>query len=156
MAAADTLHWRIKKHALEVLRDLNLEEIGTRVVGQMESDEVALPKLPCVVVTTEGETEEILDSTTLHLDRRYPLRVLLLDRDAGRRHEREPRYLDWRTRIIGAFEDRHRPFRSEVAEVYRIGIRPEPIFDPNQRQYALVVSALVLLFDCRVRKPVEA
>lgn len=148
---AESPWWLCKEAAVATIRALNLEGVGERVYNQIWPD-ATLVSYPCLLVTTEGEPEEIGEGTTEHTDRGYPVRVFFADRDAGERHSREPLYMARRDAVVAAFDARERDFRLRVPGAWKIEVRPRALFDPEAAEYKYIVGSLVLVFWHRRRK----
>ena len=145
MAIAD-IHARIKAAAVQTIKDLEIEGdetfggIAERVYSQLMPDDSDL-RMPCIILTTEGEIEEDLGGDSGSERWRYPVRIWIVDKESHRRHDKESLYLAWRKAIIRTFH--HQPMPA-VPEAEGCTIRPGVIFDPRLPQYQNVVMSMVL------------
>lgn len=144
----DTIHWRIKQAILNIILEMNLPGdatfggIGQRVFSQLLPDEVGL-QFPCVILTTEGQAEEVITGDSLIQRWRFPVRVWIADRESDRKHEKEGLYMAWRRRIIERF-DQKAIGSDDVPEAEGSTVVTEVIFDPRLPDYQYLISGLVV------------
>lgn len=153
MALSDPIATQIKCGIVEVIKGLDLAEIGTNVLSQLAKDEVNI-KLPAVAVLGTGDPEQPLPGTTEHRDTQFPFPVLLLDREAATRTGRESVYRRWRDEILEAFEMKHREFPSVMGgTVFMIEVVPNLPISPEIPQYEMITSGLLLKVAVRRPRP---
>jgi hypothetical protein len=143
------VHWRLGLAAqaaivaLELPGDDVFGNIGERVYLQMFPDLTGL-LMPCVILSYEGEKEEVLDGDSLNARWNYPLRVFIVDAESPRKHEKANLYLSWRKAIIDIFHKRRGWAVGNVPEAEGSRVIPEVIFDQRLPQYAHIVSGIVV------------
>lgn len=108
--------------------------------------------MPCVELTTEGETEQQLPGSTEHRERWLPMRLWLLDRgDQLNDPERRAWYQSWRKRIADFFHQRRQPLF--VPEVQICLVEFGFVYDPRAiPAYAMSAGSLRLRFWVRERR----
>ena len=116
-----------------------LDKIGSKVYVQTLPDENAL-SFPCVVVTVEGETEELTDAYFGGDEIMFPVRVLVCDRADTDYQSRRPLYLSWRRQIAQHLQ--RLMSLPRVPECFDVQVTPQLAIDPKLPQYQYLVSGL--------------
>lgn len=138
----------LKQALVTVIQKLNPDAdergftLGGRVYGQMLPDESNVT-FPCVIVTSEGEREELLPGTSESIRRVYPYRVFIADRHGTRDHARDAQYRSWRRAILETFHQK-RALIDLVPGCYWCEVAPEVVYDQKLPQYQHVVSGMVV------------
>lgn len=142
-----TLPNRIKDGIVSILQALpQMSNLAGGIVPQMMPDPQNMT-FPCIVVTEEGETEDLGAGTTQATQAEYPYRVFLMDTDMDRRHDRAPQFRIWRKAAMDALHQRPRVGGESIPSVPEVAgtrVIPKVIFDPKQAEYGAVVSGFVV------------
>jgi hypothetical protein len=145
---ATSIHEKILDAALARIVALNLTGIGSRVyVYEMALDGESVVELPCVMLSLEGQAEQVLGGTNGQDDIGYPVVCLILDVQGMRDDAalRDKRRL-WRQQIRRAFISQR---LAGVTEVMVCNVTPQLIVDPQVPKYEFIVSAMLLTFVAR-------
>lgn len=151
MPPADDLRPRVRQGAADLTRSLDLSSDdpawGVRQVYVEPLERPGNRSLPCVVLTSQGETEQKLPGSTEHRDWLFPVRLLLLDEGAGRDPERDAWRESWRQALFDAFDDKRLP---GVPEVQACRVEFLPLTERDRA--GDVAGALRLRFWVRQRR----
>ncbi len=152
-----TLHKRIHDGVWAKLTALNLVIDGLvgGIINETVMDETNI-EMPCVIVSIDGEQEEMLGGTTLTKHKKYPVRVFVLSRDNEFPNDEE-KLLGWRERMIAAVDNPARDTTSGLIlpgcpEVCNTEVLPKVIFDERLPQYKYVVSGFVVKAEAFVNR----
>jgi hypothetical protein len=138
----------IKDAVVATITALDLDGLAGGVQRQMVTDPSNI-SFPCIVVTSEGEREQVTGGDTTLKNVLFPVRVFFLDRESNRSAELEAQYAGWRGRLVDAF---HQERLAGVPSVAGGTVEPNVIFDEKLSQYHFVVSGMVARFDTWVRR----
>lgn len=152
--ATDELYWTIKVAAGNAIVGLDLPGIGEKVYGQLipgdksgyqfSTGKVLDMKFPCVLLTSEGETEEFLPGDSEGIAGRFPQRCWIADINDPGRHKDERIYLAARKTIMATFHQRK---LAGCGAVRSVTVDPRVIFDPRLPNYQHIVSGMVVRFE---------
>lgn len=149
------LHGRIKTGVVTVLKSLTFAGLSGGIADE-EILEATNFELPCIVVSIEGEQEEILGGTTHTRHLSYPVRVFVLANDLELPTDGAV-IRGWRAQAMDAFDRRQRDRTTGLilpgcAEVWQVRLTPKVIFDERLKQYRHVISGFVLKADTAVKR----
>jgi hypothetical protein len=153
-ATPDALYWQIKLAAGAVIVGLQLPGILNNVYGQLfpnetsgysfQSQSVTDIVFPCVLLTSEGETEEMTGRDSESYAGIFPQRCWIADRVNPGMASNESVYLTARKTLVKAFDMQKLAGRPEVRSV---SVQPGVIVDPKLPSYQFLVSGMVLKFN---------
>jgi hypothetical protein len=116
MPNSDALYMALKREVVKQIKELRLTgdvsgvTLLDKVYDPMVVDKSAV-EYPCVIVTSEGEREDIAPGGTTELEFWwYPLWVILCDEESQRDGSREGDYQAWRYKIWRRFNNRRPTF----------------------------------------------
>lgn len=148
MGNSNTLYAQLKNEVVSRIAALNLQSddgtwgINNHVYSHMGED-LLNTQHPCVIVTTEGETVTEWGGNTLEFYHWYPVRVLLVDTESMRQHDREPDYHAWLKDIHEEFNNK---IMATVPEVQRCLVDMRANFQPRLSQYQYLAGSMLLRF----------
>jgi hypothetical protein len=133
-----------------VISGLALDNMGTptRVYASRYPDDRQMT-FPCIVVSVEGETEQLDERVNVGTDWDYPTRVFFADSDRANTRAKLKQELTWRQQLADAFHMKT-PFLGLLPDVYRCKVVPHVIYDSQQPNYQHVVSGMVVWSKVRV------
>ena len=143
----DPVATRCRSGIIAVIKSLNLEQIGDRVLGQIFPDDTEF-KYPCVSVHVAGLSETEGPGLNMLDDITYPARIMFYDVHAKTDHRPLPKYERWRQAVARSFRNQHVP---GVTPSIQIKVEPLLIADLELPQYQHYAGGLLL--RCSVREP---
>ena len=141
-----SLHERCQEAVADRIRALSLPDVDPdRVYGRLLPDD-ADTTFPAVLVTVEGETEE-LEALGTELDSKVlPVRVKIRDRTSANYEANRERFLAWREQLTSAFLCQR--LTDAVAENYGLDVRTEPVVERSRDEYQVLESSFVVRCLC--------
>lgn len=146
---ADAIHERCCQDIASLIGELGLAgQFGVmpdlaRIYVQLLEEQLQL-LFPCVLVTTQGQSEEELESSFEEDYVNYPVRVMILDPMAPNYQARRPIYLRWRLAIAQMLRGRvHHPLLPSTPECWDIRLANLPTVDEKAPEHPFYRAGLV-------------
>ncbi len=148
MPSATDVTVLVKDALIQVIKDLalvsddGLTDVGQNVVGQMVEDDTN-QVFPVVIVTQQGEREEVAEMGFEDDQYWVPFHVYIGDRRSGRDQSLEAVYQWWRSRIRDAFmQDQQAQPIAELGSVGMIEVAFKDVIEADYKKFEYIRSAL--------------
>lgn len=135
----DAVATRVRRVVADTIRLLTISP-ARNVYEQIAPDDTNIV-LPCVMLTTEGESESDESKLNTVDDWGRPVKVLIADRATHLDHGKLPLYETWRQAIMRCFVNQQ---LIGVPESKICRIEPLQIADPKIKEYGYMVAGFVV------------
>ncbi len=146
-----SLHKRIKDAIAVIISGLDLTDLAGGIENLTIADESNI-QYPCVMLTI-GDPEDVRNGDTAHVHKTFPVRVLILDRDAQFPAD-EDKYLSWRERMMAQFNNppTGAPFLAGATEVFQLEVVPKAVVEETFKELGKIMDGFTIRATASIQR----